>query len=98
MGLNVWSLSEVELLQFLAHNLCGYDLGLEAGSRKAIKSNLVIYLVPYPLVEILWTLIDNVWIMDFGRDRDRELLKQFCLVPLATTALLFHFHTAFKHM
>ena len=25
--------SGVELLQFVAHNLCGFDLGLEAGSR-----------------------------------------------------------------
>jgi hypothetical protein len=47
MGLNVWSLSEVELLQFLTLNLGGFDPGLEAGSRLAIKSNLVIYLVPY---------------------------------------------------
>ena len=47
MGLNVWSLSEVELLQVLTLNLCGCDPGLEAGSRLAIKSNLVIYLVPY---------------------------------------------------
>ena len=47
MGLNVWSLSEVELLQVLTLNLCGFDPGLEAGSRLAIKSNLVIYLVPY---------------------------------------------------
>jgi hypothetical protein len=46
MGLNVLSLSEVELLQFLTLNLCGFDPGLEAGSRLAIKSNLVIYLVP----------------------------------------------------
>jgi hypothetical protein len=27
------SLSEVELLQFLTLNLCGFDPGLEAGSR-----------------------------------------------------------------
>ena len=40
-GLTVWSLSEVELLQVLALNLCGLDPGLEAGSRLAIKSNLV---------------------------------------------------------
>ena len=33
MVLNVWSLSEVELLQFVAHKLCGFDLGLEAGLR-----------------------------------------------------------------
>ena len=33
MVLNIWSLSGVELLQFVAHNLCGFDLGLEAGSR-----------------------------------------------------------------
>ena len=46
MGLNVWSLSEVELLQVLTLRLCGFDPGLEAGSRLAIKSNLVIYLVP----------------------------------------------------
>ena len=37
----------MELLQFLTLNLCGFDPGLEAGSRLAIKSNLVIYLVPY---------------------------------------------------
>ena len=47
MGLNVWSLSEVELLQFLTLNLCGFDPGLKAGSNEAIKSNLVISLVPY---------------------------------------------------
>ena len=47
MVLNVWSLSGVELLQFVAHNLCGFDLELEAGSRWAIKSNLVISLVPW---------------------------------------------------
>ena len=41
MGLNVSSLSEVELLKFLTLNLCGFDLGLEAGSRQAIISNLV---------------------------------------------------------
>ena len=52
MGLNVWSLSEVELLQVLTLNLCGFDPGLEAGSRLAIKSNLVIYLVPYQKVSI----------------------------------------------
>ena len=33
MVLNVCSLSEVELLQFLTLNLCGFDPGLEAGSR-----------------------------------------------------------------
>jgi hypothetical protein len=33
MVLNVWSLSEVELLQFLTLNLYGFDPGLEAGSR-----------------------------------------------------------------
>ena len=33
MVLNVCSLSEVELLQFLTLNLCGFDLGLEARSR-----------------------------------------------------------------
>ena len=38
--------SEVEILQFLTTNLCGYDLGLEAGSRQAIISNLAISLVP----------------------------------------------------
>ena len=37
----------MELLQVLTLNLCGFDPGLEAGSRLAIKSNLVIYLVPY---------------------------------------------------
>ena len=47
MVLNIWSLSGVELLQFVAHNLWGFDLGFEAGSREAIKSNLVISLVPY---------------------------------------------------
>jgi hypothetical protein len=31
----------VELLQFLTLNLCGFDPGLEAGSTKAIISNLV---------------------------------------------------------
>ena len=46
MVLNVCSLSEVELLQFLTLNLFGFDPGLEAGSRLAVKSNLVIYLVP----------------------------------------------------
>ena len=45
--LNVWSLSEVELLQFVAPNICGFDPGLEAGSRYAIISNLVISLVLY---------------------------------------------------
>ena len=49
MGLNVLSLSEVELLHVLTLNLCGVDPGLEAGSKLAIKSNLVIYLVPYIL-------------------------------------------------
>ena len=33
MVLNVCSLSEVEFLQFLAPNLCGFDQGLETGSR-----------------------------------------------------------------
>ena len=33
MILNVHSLSEVEFLQFLIHNLCGFDPGLEAVSR-----------------------------------------------------------------
>jgi len=33
MGLNVCSLSEVELLQFLTLNPCGFDPGLEEGSR-----------------------------------------------------------------
>ena len=33
MVLNICSLSEVELLPFLTLNLCGFDLGLEAGSR-----------------------------------------------------------------
>ena len=33
MVLNVCSLSEVELLQFLTLNLCGFDPELEAGSR-----------------------------------------------------------------
>ena len=28
MVLNIWSLSGVERLQFVAHNLCGFDLGL----------------------------------------------------------------------
>ena len=37
----------MELLQVLTLNLCGFDPGLEAGSILAIKSNLVIYLVPY---------------------------------------------------
>ena len=37
----------MELLQVLTLNLCGFDPGLEAGSRLAIKSNLIIYLVPY---------------------------------------------------
>ena len=37
----------MEFLQVLTLNLCGFDPGLEAGSRLAIKSNLVIYLVPY---------------------------------------------------
>ena len=46
MALNIGSLSKVELLQFLTLNLCGFNPGLEAGSRLAIKSNLVIYLVP----------------------------------------------------
>ena len=32
MVLNGCSLSEVELLQFLTLNLCGFDPGLEAGS------------------------------------------------------------------
>ena len=58
MGLNVWSLSEVELLQVLTLNLCGFDPGLEAGSRLAIKSNLVIYLVPYNFQNTK-TLYDN---------------------------------------
>ena len=40
MGLNFWSLSEVEVLQVLTLNLCGFDPGLEGGSRLAIKSNL----------------------------------------------------------
>ena len=40
-GLNVWSLSKVELLQFVAPKLCDFDPGLEAGSR-AIIFNLVI--------------------------------------------------------
>ena len=31
-------------MQFVAHNLCGFDLGLEAGSREANKSNLEISL------------------------------------------------------
>ena len=31
--LNFLSLSEVELLSFLTLNLCGFHLGLEAGSR-----------------------------------------------------------------
>ena len=35
--LNVWSLSGVELLQFVAHKLCGFDLGLEAGQDKPLK-------------------------------------------------------------
>ena len=39
----------MELLQVLTLNLCGFDPGLEAGSRLAIKANLVIYLVPYVL-------------------------------------------------
>ena len=47
MILIVWSLSGVELLQFSTLNLCGFDPGLEARSRWAMKSNLVIYLVPY---------------------------------------------------
>jgi hypothetical protein len=42
MVLNDLSLSEVELLQFVAPNLCGFDPGLEA-----IISNLLISLVPY---------------------------------------------------
>ena len=46
MVLNVWSLSEVELLQFLTLNLCGFDPGSKAGSRWVIPSNLVISLVP----------------------------------------------------
>ena len=33
MVLNVWSLSEVELLQFVAPDLCGFDPGMDAGSR-----------------------------------------------------------------
>ena len=33
IGLNVLNLFEVELLQFLTLNLCGFDPGLEAGSR-----------------------------------------------------------------
>ena len=33
MVLTDWSLSEVELLQLLTLNLCGFDPGLEAGSR-----------------------------------------------------------------
>ena len=33
MVLNVCSLPEVELLQLLTLNLCGFDPGLEAGSR-----------------------------------------------------------------
>ena len=37
----------MELLQVLTLNLCGFDPGLEAGSRLAIKSNQVIFLVPY---------------------------------------------------
>ena len=41
MGLNDCSLSEVELLHVLTLNLCGFDPGLEAGSRLPIKSNLV---------------------------------------------------------
>ena len=49
MGLNTGNLSEVELLRFLTLNLCDFDPGLEAGSRLAIKSNLVIYLVPYSI-------------------------------------------------
>ena len=42
----VSSLSEVQLLQFEAPNLCDFDPGLEAWSRKAIISNLVISIVP----------------------------------------------------
>ena len=37
MVLNVCSLSEVELLQFLTLNLCGFDPGLEAGSSHYIQ-------------------------------------------------------------
>ena len=37
----------MELLQVLTLNLCVFDPGLESGSWLAIKSNLVIYLVPY---------------------------------------------------
>ena len=33
MVVNVWSLSGVELLPFFTLNLCGFDPGLEAGSR-----------------------------------------------------------------
>ena len=33
MVLNVCSLFEVEFLEFLTLNLCGFDPGLEAGSR-----------------------------------------------------------------
>ena len=44
--LNIWSLSEVELLKFVAPNIWGFDSGLEVGQRKAIISNLVISLVP----------------------------------------------------
>ena len=32
MIMNVWSLSEVELLQFVAPNLCDFDPGFDAGS------------------------------------------------------------------
>ena len=53
MVLNIWSLSGVELLQFVAHNLCGFDPGLETGSRKAVKSNLVISLVPYKTIRMI---------------------------------------------
>ena len=47
IALNVWSLSEVELLQFVAPNFCGFDPGLEAGQDKPLyptyadRNNLV---------------------------------------------------------
>ena len=37
----------MDLSQFLAHNLYGFDPGLEGQSRQAIITNLVISLVPY---------------------------------------------------
>ena len=49
----------MELLQVLTLNLCVFDPGLEAGSRLAIKSNLVIYLVPYKYHTFFWLILQG---------------------------------------